>query len=76
MPSPHLRASPDETAAVGHRDLAGPEGLTTEAFCDVIAAMLDGAKVDDLVAKYNPTRDAQKKGMGGLGGAASGMSVR
>ena len=30
-------------------------------FCDVIAAMLNGTPADDLVAKYNPKRDAQKK---------------
>lgn len=46
---------------MGTRDLAGPEGLTTEAFCDVIGAMLKGESVDTLVAKYNPKRDAQKK---------------
>jgi len=46
---------------LGTRDLAGPEGLTTEDFCDVVAALLEGKAIDELVAKYNPTRDAQKK---------------
>ena len=34
---------------------------THQQFCDVIGAMLNGESVDALVAKYNPTRDEQKK---------------
>ena len=46
---------------LGTRDLAGPKGLTTEAFVDVIAAMLEGQPIDALVKKYNPDAAALKE---------------
>mmetsp|Transcript_18298 Transcript_18298/g.50449 ORF Transcript_18298/g.50449 Transcript_18298/m.50449 type:complete len:153 (+) Transcript_18298:59-517(+) len=44
-----------ETAFVnglGTRDLAGPQGLTTEKFVDAVAELIDGKSVESLKPKY------------------------
>lgn len=37
---------------LGTRDLAGPQGLTTEKFVDVVAELIEGKAVESLKSKY------------------------
>ena len=49
------------TNGLGTRDLAGPEGLTTEKFVDAIAELLNDAPLDQVIDKYNPQHNVTKQ---------------
>lgn len=43
------------TNGMGTKDLAGPDGLSTEQFVEAIGRMLDGESLKQVKAAYSPT---------------------